>query len=94
MFTTEKLQSIDKKYFTLIVADAYNVTLISNNARHAGYTHNVELKDRDLCLIYHKYHINHPYHSHFRCGTLRETIRDIKSHDEFQLNGRKPVCKH
>ena len=52
------------------------------------------LKDRNLCLVYHKHHINHPYHSHSRCGTLRKAIRDIKSHDEFQLNGRKPVYKH
>ena len=34
MFTTEELQAIDRKYFTVIVADAYDVTLISNNTRH------------------------------------------------------------
>ena len=48
MFTTEELQSIDRKYFTVIVADAYDVTLISNNTRHVWYIHNVELKNRDL----------------------------------------------
>ena len=90
MFTTEELQSIDRKYFTVIVADAFDVTLISNNTWHVWYIHNVELKDRNLCLVYHKNKISHPYHSHSRCGTLRKAIRDIKSHDEFQLNGRKP----
>ena len=94
MFTTEELQAIDRKYFTVIVADAYDVTLISNNTRHVWYIHNVELKDRNLCLVYHKHKISHPYHSHSRCGTLRRAIRDIKSHDTFQLNGRKPVYKH
>lgn len=93
MFTTEELQSIDRKYFTVIVVDAYDVTLISNNTRH-WYIHNVELKDRNLYLVYHKHKISHPYHSHSRCGTLRSAIRDIKSHDTFQLNGRKPVYKH
>lgn len=91
MFNTEELQSIDRKYFTVIVADAYDVTLISNNTRHVWYIHSVELKDRNLCLAYHKHKISHPYHSHSRCGTLRGAIRDIKFHDEFQLNGRKPV---
>ena len=91
MFTTEELQTIDRKYFTVIVADAYDVTLISNNTRHVWYIHNAELKDRNLCLVYHKHKISHPYHSHSRCGTLRRAIRDIKSHDEFQLNGRKQV---
>lgn len=94
MFTIEELLSIDRKYFTVIEADAYDVTLISNNTRYVWYIHNVELADRNLCLVYHKYHISHPYHSHSRCETLRRAIRDIKSHDKFQLNGRKPVYKH
>lgn len=94
MFTTEELQAIDWKYFTVIVADAYDVILISNNTKHVWYIWNVELKGRNLCLAYHKHKISHPYHSHFRCGTLRRTIRDIKSLDEFQLNGRKPAYKH
>ncbi len=42
MFTTEELQSIDRNYFTVIVADAYDVTLISNNTRHVWYIHSVE----------------------------------------------------
>lgn len=94
MFTTEELQSIDRKYFTVIVADAYDVTLISNSTRHVWYIHNVEPADRNLCLVYHKHHISHPYHNHSKCGTLRRAIRDIKSHDQFQLNGGKPVYKH
>ncbi len=94
MFTTEELQAIDRKYFTVIVADAYDVTLISNNTRHVWYIHNVELMDRNLCLVYHKHKINHPYHSQARYGALRKAIKDIKSHDQFQLNGRKPVYKY
>ena len=91
VFTTEELPPIDRKCFTVIVTDAYDVTLMSNNARHVCCIDSVELKDRNLCLVYHKHKISHPYHSHSRCGTLRRAIRDIKSHDEFQLNGRKPV---
>lgn len=90
VFTTEELPPIDRKYFTVIVTDAYDVTLISNNTRHVWCIDSVELKDRNLCLVYHKHHIT-PYHSHSRCGTLRRIIKDIKSHDEFQLNGRKPA---
>ena len=58
MFTTEELQSIDRKYFTVIVADGYDVTLIGNNTRHAWYIHNVELKDRNLCMVYHNEYSN------------------------------------
>ena len=93
MFTARELQKIDRDYFTVVLADAYDMTLISNNTRHVWYIHSVELSDRKLCLVYHKHKISHPYHSHSRCGTLRKAIKDIKSHDEFQLNGRKPVYK-
>ena len=48
MFTTEELQAIDRKYFTVIVADACDVTLISNNTRHVWYIHNVELYSQVL----------------------------------------------
>ena len=94
MFTAAELQAIDRNYFTVVVADCYDVTLISNNTKHVWYIHNVELDDRSICQIYHKHKISHPYHSHSRCGSLRRAIRDIKSHDAFQLNGRKPVYKH
>lgn len=94
LFTTQELQAIDRQYFTVIVADPFDVTLISNNTKHVWYIRNVELKDRNICQVYHKHSINLPFHSHSRCGTLRRAIRDIKSHDEFQLNGRRPVCKH
>lgn len=61
MFTAEELQAIDRKYFTVIVADAYDVTLVSNNTRHVWYIHNVELTDCNLCLDYHKHHISHDF---------------------------------
>lgn len=37
MFTAGELQVIDRKYFTVIVADVYDVTLISNNTKHVWY---------------------------------------------------------
>lgn len=93
MFTASELQAIDRKYFTVLVADPYDVTLISNNTKHVWYIRNIELNDKSICQIYHKHNISHPYHSHSRCGSLRKAIRDIKSHDAFQLNGRKPIYK-
>lgn len=84
IFTTEELQSIDRKYFTVIMAEVYDVTpLISSNIWHVWYIHNVKLDDRNLCLVYHKHHISHPYRSYSQCRIFRRTIRDIKSHDKF-----------
>ena len=60
MFTTEELPPIDRKYFTVIMTDAYEVTLISNNIRHVWCIDSVELKNQNLCLVYHKHHITPP----------------------------------
>lgn len=94
MFREEELAAIDRKYFTVIIANEYDVTLLSNNTHHMWYLHSVELPDRDMVICFHKHHASDPYHCHSKCGTLRKAIRDIKSHDTFQLNGRKPVYKH
>lgn len=46
MFKKEDIESIDRKYFTVIVANEYDITLVSNNTHHVWYIHNVELPDR------------------------------------------------
>lgn len=93
MFTQQELDSIDKKYFADIVADQYDVTLMSLNTRHVWQLHNVELPDGDVTVVFHKHHASDPYHTHSRSRTLNRAIRDIKSHDKFQINARKPVRK-
>ena len=94
MFKKEDIESIDRKYFTVIVANEYDITLVSNNTHHVWYIHNVELPDRELCIVFHKHKASHPYHNHSWCGTLKKAIKDIKSHDQFQLNGRRPVHRN
>lgn len=52
MFKKEDIESIDRKYFTVIVANEYDITLVSNNTHHVWYIHNVELPDRELCILF------------------------------------------
>ena len=63
MFKKEDIESIDRKYFTVIVANEYDITLVSNNTHHVWYIHNVELPDRELCIVFHKHKASHPYHN-------------------------------
>ena len=91
MFTEKELNSIDRKYFEIIVISEYDVTVMSKNTKHVWYLHNASGVAGETVQIFHKHKANHPYHHHGRCGTLGKALRDIKSHDEFQLNGRKPV---
>lgn len=54
MKALQKRYEVEKvKIRAQLVADAFDVTLISNNTQHVWYIHNVELADRNLCLIYH-----------------------------------------
>lgn len=94
MYSQQELNAIDTKYFYVILMNEYDVTLMSKNTRHVWQLHNVELPDGEITVIFHKHHVSDQYHTHSRSRTLGRALRDIKSHDAFQLNGRKPVKRH
>lgn len=94
MYKQQELDSIDNNYFYIIMMNEYSVTLISKNTFHMWKLHNVELQDGEITVIFHKHHVSDQYHRHGRSSTLCNAIRQIKAHDAFQLNGRKPVRRH
>ena len=91
MFSTEELAALDRSYFSVICADAYDVTIMSKNTGHVWYIHNPEYPEPGNCIIFHKHRASHPYHRHGRAGSLRQAVRSIQEHDAFQMNGRKPI---
>lgn len=93
MYTRQELEAIDRSYFEVIIADEYDVTLMSRNTLHIWHFRNVELLDGEATVILHKHQISDPYHVHGRSRTMKRAIRDIKKHDLFQMNGRKLVYK-
>lgn len=94
MYTQQELRSLDRNYFDVIVANDYDITLLSKNTRHMWQLHSVELPDGPLIVLFHKHHVGDDYHLQKRfSGDLNRVIRSIKSHDQFQLNGRRPVKK-
>lgn len=90
MFSTEELAALDCSYFSVICADAYDVTIISKNTGHVWSVHSPETGN---CIIFHKHRASDQYHTHGCSDTLGRAIRSIKSHDQFQLNGRRYVRK-
>ena len=93
MYTRQELEEIDRRYFEVIIADEYDVILMSRNTRHVWYLRNVELSDGEVTIILHKHQVSDPYHAHGRSRTMKQAIRDIQKHDLFQMNGRKPVYR-
>ncbi|MGN8946353.1 hypothetical protein ACTNEF_14890 [Bariatricus sp. HCP28S3_E4] len=89
MFNTEDLRCLDPKYFCIIAVDDYDVTIISRNTGHYWYLHNPEYLGEGSVVISHRHRACHPYHLHGRANTLRRAVKGIKSHDKWQLGGRK-----
>jgi hypothetical protein len=89
LFNTEDLKCLDPKYFCIIAVDDYDVTIMSRNTGHYWYLHNSEYPGEESVVIFHKHKASHPYHQHGRANTLRQAVRGIKSHDKWQMGGRK-----
>lgn len=91
MFSQEELNSVDPKYFNIILLDPYDVSIQSRNTGHYWSLHSTGVPGANACLVYHKHKFSHPYHQHGHGNSLRQAIRSIKSHDRWQMNGRKRV---
>ncbi|MDD6515197.1 MAG: hypothetical protein PUG45_07150 [bacterium] len=89
MYTQQELDAIDREYFAVIIADQYDVTLMSKNTHHVWQLHNVEMPDGEVTVVFHKHKVSHPYHLHGRTNTLHQAVRSIRRHDKWQMNGRR-----
>lgn len=92
MFNKSELSSIDREYFTVLSANAYQVTLQSKNTLHEW--HILAREDRvhgkviRTCIINHRHNCRDGFHPHGSASTLADAMNMIKKHDVFQLNGR------
>lgn len=90
MFSTEDMKCLDPEYFVILVADPYDVSIMSKNTGHYWYLHNPEYPEEGTTIIFHRHHGGSmPYHLHGRANNLRRAVRSIRSHDRWQMNGRK-----
>ena len=91
MFDANELASLDSNYFTVIYKDIYDVTIKSNNTGDYWRLHSPGYPEPGTVIIFHSHFASCPYHQHGGASSLRQAVKSIKSHDRFQLNGRKPV---
>ena len=89
MFSNEELKSLDRKYFAVIAADEYDVTVMSRNTGHYWYIHSLEYPGKGSCVIFHKHRASHPYHQHGRTDTLRQAVRSIQGYDRWVIKAKK-----
>lgn len=89
MFKVEDLQILDQKYFNLILVNDQDVTIQSKNTGHYWYLHCTDYPREGNLVCFHKHEFRHPYHQHSKESSLRRAVRNIKSHDKWQIKGRK-----
>lgn len=93
MITKTELNSIDTQYFNILQMGCFAIYVQSKNTKHFWAIHLEEYPTFRHFKIYHKHNSRDEYHRHRDARSLSVVIEQIKSHDAFQLNGRKPVKK-
>lgn len=83
MFSQEKSNSVDPKYFNIILLDPYDVSTQSRNTVHYRSLYCSGVSGNNACLVYHKHRFSHPYHQHGYGNSLRQAIWSIKFHDRW-----------
>lgn len=91
MFTEKDIRILDQRYFRIVSASGYGITLQSKNTRHYWYIMKQDYDFFSSCIIYHSHHGRTNYHRHGHAPDLQKAIDSIVSHDIFQLNGRKKI---
>ena len=88
MFSEKELNSIDCKYFNIIQAGCYAVTIQSKNTKHYWHIIHESYPTYESCHIEHKHKYSDEYHIHRNQPTLSKAIKEIKKHDKYQLTFR------
>ncbi len=91
MITKIELKFIDPQYFNILQMGCLTIYVQSKNTKHYWSIHLEEYPSFRHFKIYHKHNNHDQYHRHRDARNIRAAIEHIKSHDAFQLNGRKYI---
>ena len=87
MYTSVDLSIIYDSYFTVLGLSDECCELQSNNTKHCWQ---LKTNNGSFYTLYHKHHMEDPYHYQAAYLSLQDCFLDIANHDEYQLRGRKP----
>ena len=93
MFTQKDMKQIDRDYFVVTATNLYNICLVSKNTKHSWIIQPRTDNGHRSLIILHRHGTSGEYHTqpHFHPRSILQAQELIKSHDLFQLNGRKPI---
>lgn len=80
--------SIDRDYFEVLDILPDQIVIKS---KCTGHTWQIIFRGERYIDIYHKHNDRSSFHWHQSVLTFSDAVDEIKGHDEFQLNGRRPT---
>ena len=88
MFTTDDMLSLD--YFSVLSStESGDWELQSKNTEHCWKL----VYDNNGYSMYHKHHIEDPYHYQTDVGNIFDVVLYIVGHDEYQMRGRRNISR-
>lgn len=88
MFSKRELQLIDQRYFRLLryPPEENFIEFQSRNSKDYWIIQkmNPEYSDYPI-ILYHKHPSQRYYHRHWQCYKVSQSVRSIKSHDDYSL---------
>lgn len=95
MFTKKDHRLLSSPYFRLIRQTDAFYEIQSLNTGHCWIIRKHHSSGNSPVIIYHKHTLKTPYyHKHGQSYTVQSAVQQIKSHDAYQLNGRRPAALH
>lgn len=93
MFDKKDILQIDRDYFIVKSSTCYNICLQSKNTKHHWTIQPVTNNGFRSLIVLHRHGNSGDFHIQpkFHPRTVSQAQELIKSHDLFQLNGRKPL---
>lgn len=94
MFTQKECRLLSAPYFRLIRQTDTFYEIQSKNTGHFWIIKKNQITQQNLIIIYHKHTQGTPYyHKHGQARNVQSALQQIKSHDVYQMNGRKAASQ-
>ena len=92
MFTANDYALVRKNKFHVMNETVFYVEIISPRTKHCWIIYKHGSPDSYPVWLYHKHKkTDQCYHLHKKTRSVYSAVREIHSHDQYQLNGRKRI---
>ncbi len=89
MISKKERLMFDAAYFNILLNNGFAISVQSKNTKHYWHIIEEEFDSFRHFKLYHKHNRLDEFHRHRDKKNMAAVVDEIKSHDEFQLNGRR-----